>query len=64
MLKKMYPIYPVKYLICDKFYNILKINNLLSLVLVLHGKKDEVVPYSMGKKLYAEYNNKKYYVFN
>ena len=63
LAQKMYPIYPVKYLIWDKFDNISKINNLLSPLLLLHGKNDEVVPYNMGKKLYEEYNNKKDYVF-
>jgi len=29
----------------------------------LHGKNDEIVPFSMGKKIYEEYKNKKDYVF-
>ena len=63
LAQKMYPIYPVKYLIWDKFDNISKINNLISPLLVLHGKNDEIVPFSMGKKIYEEYKNKKDYVF-
>ena len=61
--QKMYPIYPVKYLTWDKFDNLSKINNLISPLLVLHGKKDEVVPFKMGKKIFEKYNNKKDNVF-
>ncbi|PPR41830.1 MAG: hypothetical protein CFH22_00373 [Alphaproteobacteria bacterium MarineAlpha5_Bin12] len=61
--QKMYPIYPVKYLIWDKFDNLSKINNILSPLLILHGKKDEVVPFEMGKKIFEQYNQKKKKVF-
>ena len=61
--QKMYPIYPVKYLIWDKFDNLSKINNILSPLLILHGKKDEVVPFEMGKKIFEQYNRKKKNVF-
>ena len=61
--QKMYPIYPVKYLTWDKFDNLSKINNLISPLLVIHGKKDEVVPFKMGKKIFDKYNNKKHNVF-
>ncbi len=61
--QKMYPIYPVKYLIWDKFDNLSKINNILSPLLVLHGKKDEIVPFKMGKKIFEQYNNQKKNVF-
>ena len=61
--KKTYPIYPVKYLIWDKFENLFKINDLVSPILFIHGKKDEIVPFEMGKKLYEKYNKKKEYIF-
>ena len=61
--QKMYPIYPVKYLLWDKFENLSKINNLYSPLLVLHGRKDEVIPFKMGEKIYNEYKNKKDNVF-
>ena len=53
----MYPIYPVKYLILDKFDNLSKINNLYSPLLVLHGKNDEVVPFKMGQIIFNKYQN-------
>ena len=61
--QKMYPIYPVKYLIWDKFDNFSKINELMSSVLFIHGKKDEIVPFEMGEKLYEKYNKHKEYIF-
>ena len=61
--QKMYPIYPVKKLIWDKFDNFSKINNVISPILFIHGKNDEIVPFYMGKKLYDQYNKKKENVF-
>ena len=59
----MYPFYPVKYLIWDKFDNLNKINNLIAPTLFIHGKKDELVPFEMGKKLYDIYKGKKQNLF-
>ena len=39
-----------------------KINNLKCPLLVIHGTADEVVPYSLGIKLYSLYNGKKQFV--
>ena len=61
--KKMYPIYPVKFLIWDKFDNLSKINSIFSPILFIHGKKDEIVPFEMGERLYNSYKNKKENLF-
>ena len=61
--QKMYPIFPVKYLIWDKFDNLSKINNLSSPILFLHGKKDEIVPHSHSKKLFLKAKNPKKNLF-
>ena len=61
--QKLYPLYPVKFLIWDKFDNLNKINNLVSPTLFIHGKKDEIVPFEMGKKLYEIYKGKKLNLF-
>jgi len=29
----------------------------------MHGKKDKIVPFSMGKKMYSEYKSQKYSYF-
>ena len=42
---KRYKIYPTKYLVKDKFDNLSKIGRLKSPLLILSGKKDEIVPH-------------------
>tara|TARA_X000000368_G_scaffold29712_1_gene22245 strand:+ start:2021 stop:2809 length:789 start_codon:yes stop_codon:yes gene_type:complete len=64
MGKKYYPIFPVKYLLNDKYETIKKIKNLRSPILIMHGKKDKIVPFSMGKKIYNLSNNPKFKYFN
>ena len=61
--KKRYKIYPVKYLILDKFDNFSKISKVLSPLLVISGKKDEVVPHEHSQKLYFNANEPKSSVF-
>ncbi len=47
-------------IIAGNSYNSLeKINNLQSPILIIHGTKDNVVPYNMGKELYESYNGEK-----
>ena len=43
---KRYKIYPTKYLVKDKFDNLSKIDKIKSPLLILSGKKDEVVPHN------------------
>ena len=50
--KKKYFIYTVKYLILDKFDNFSKINKILSPLLIIIGKKDEIIPHIHSKKLF------------
>ena len=49
MGKKYYPIFPVRFLLKDKFESKNKIKNLISPLLVMHGKKDNIVPFYMGE---------------
>ena len=44
------------------FQSIKKINNLKSPLLVIHGTKDEVVPYTLGVKLYDAYSGVKEFI--
>ncbi len=64
MGQKYYPIFPVKYLLKDKFETIKKIKNLRSPILIMHGKKDKIVPFEMGQKIYNLSNNPKFNYFN
>ena len=52
MGKKYYPFFPVSFLLKDKFESHNKINKISVPILIIHGKVDKIVPYSMGKKMY------------
>ena len=61
--KKFYPYIPVKFLLKDKFENYKKIKNINSPILIMHGEVDQLVPFSMGKKIYEIANKPKYSYF-
>ena len=61
--QRYYPIFPVKLLLKDKYESKKKIKNLISPILVLHGKKDNIVPFSMGEKIFNIANNPKFKYF-
>ena len=49
----------VKFLAGDSYNSLKKINNINCRLLIIHGDKDEVVPYHMGKRLYEAYHGSK-----
>ncbi len=51
-----YPIYPVQYMVWDKFDSLLKIKNVKSPLLIIHGEADTVVPVTQGKALFDAAN--------
>ena len=61
--KTFYPYIPVNLLLKDKFENYKKIKNINSPILVMHGEVDQIVPFSMGKKIYEIANEPKYSYF-
>ena len=63
LAQQKYKIYPAKYLVLDKFDNISKIKNILSPILIISGKKDEIVPHSHSIRLYNEANTPKDFLF-
>jgi len=60
---KRYRVYPVKFFVLDKFDNYSKIDKILSPVMIISGKKDEVVPHSHSNKLFLKANNPKKNLF-
>ncbi|MGB0885146.1 MAG: alpha/beta hydrolase [Chitinophagales bacterium] len=52
LAKRMLPIFPVKYLLKYRFESNLFITKVSAPIYILHGTKDNVVPYKSGKKLY------------
>ena len=61
--KNFYPYIPVNLLLKDKFDNKSKIKNINVPVLIMHGEADQIVPFSMGKKIYEIANEPKYSYF-
>ena len=59
--KDKYPIFPIKLLLKDRYENNKKIKNLISPILIMHGEKDKIVPFWMGKKLYDNAKEPKYF---
>ena len=61
--KKFYPYIPVGLLLKDKFENKNKIKNVKSPILIMHGEKDQIVPFEMGQKIFKMANDPKYSYF-
>ena len=57
--KIYYPYLPVKFLLKDKYESEKKIKNIKIPILIMHGKKDDIVPFYMGKKLFEIANKPK-----
>ena len=61
--KIYYPYLPVKFILKDRYDSINKIDKIRTPILIMHGKKDDIVPFSMGKELFEKANNPKYSYF-
>ena len=64
LAQKYYPIFPVKLILKDRYESKKKLNNIKSPVLVMHGKKDNIVPFYMGQQIYEKLNGQKFKYFN
>ena len=62
--KDKYPFLPVKLLLKDKYESNKKIKNIKSPILIMHGKLDKLVPFTMGKEIYELSNEPKYFYFS
>jgi uncharacterized protein len=61
--KNVYPYIPVGLLLKDRYENDKKIKNIDIPLLVMHGEKDQIIPFKMGKKIYELANQPKYSYF-
>ena len=61
--KIYYPYLPVRFLLKDRYDSINKIKMINTPILIMHGKKDDVVPFSMGKELFEKANSPKHSYF-
>ena len=57
--KIYYPYLPINLLLKDRYDSIKKIKNIHIPVLIMHGKKDDIVPFKMGQELFNEANRPK-----
>jgi len=57
--KIYYPYLPVSFLLKDRYDSISKIKMVNSPILIMHGEKDDVVPFFMGKELFEKANSPK-----
>ena len=62
--KLYYPYLPVKFLLKDKYNSEKKIKNIKTPILIMHGKKDDVVPFKMGVELFEKANQPKFSYFS
>jgi len=61
--KIYYPYLPVSLLLKDRYNSINKINKITKPVLIMHGMKDDIVPYVMSVELFNKANKPKYSFF-
>ena len=62
--KDKYPFLPVRLLLKDKYESKKKIKNIISPILIMHGKVDNIVSFNMGKKMYDLAKEPKYSYFS
>ena len=61
--RKYYPWLPTRLLLKDKYETNKKIKKVFSPILILHGRKDNIVPFNMGEELLDQANDPKYNYF-
>ena len=61
--KIYYPYLPVNIILKDRYNSIGKIKNITTPILIMHGKKDNIVPQKMGLELYEKANQPKFSYF-
>ena len=62
--KIYYPYLPIDLLIKDRYDSLQKIKNINTPILIMHGKKDDVVPFKMGVELFDKANQPKFSYFS
>ena len=61
--KRIYPFFPVRLLLKDPWDTTSRIQKVKAPILFIHGKKDRVVPFRFGKKLFTIANEPKKYIW-
>ena len=63
LAQKYYPYLPVKILLKDKYESLKKLPKINTPTLVMHGEKDKIVPFQMGKKIYENLKGPRFSYF-
>ena len=61
--KHYYFYLPVSFLLKDRYETVKKLKNIKVPILIMHGEKDKIVPFKMGKKVFLEANEPKHSYF-
>jgi fermentation-respiration switch protein FrsA (DUF1100 family) len=61
--KIYYPYLPVNFLLRDRYDSKIKIKDIKTPILIMHGKMDNIVPQKMGLELFEKANNPKFNYF-
>ena len=62
--KIYYPYLPIDLLIKDRYDSLKKIKSINTPILIMHGKKDDIVPFKMGEELFDQANQPKFSYFS
>lgn len=60
--KRTYRVFPLRFLMKDQYHSIRYINQVHVPLLILHGKKDRLIPIEMAKKLFDAANEPKTFI--
>ena len=58
--KIYYPYLPINLLLKDRYDSIEKIQSIVLPILIMHGKKDNIIPQKMGLELFEKANDPKF----
>ena len=61
--KIYYPYLPINLVLKDRYDSIEKIQSITTPILIMHGKKDNIVPQKMGLELFEKANEPKFNYF-
>ena len=61
--KHYYFYLPVSLLLKDRYETLKKLKNIKIPILIMHGENDKIVPFHMGKRIFEEANEPKYFYF-
>ncbi len=61
--KIYYPFLPINLLLKDRYDSIKKIQSITTPILIMHGKKDNIIPQNMGLELFEKANEPKFNYF-